>query len=312
MELWNPATEPFSFSRIWGRTWRQTYVVHTLQRYRWFLALGSAFLIVPNFGKLYWHYSTHHQPSVLPDFLAFILSVAARITWLFLFRDPGGFLGFRRPTKRYTWAVAGTLILTTLPNAVIHVWALKMALKNDTIVYSGIISAVLAIVFLIPPTTLAWWMAWRFMLGFDESNEDFEPVIRKDFTAEYRDNPSTPHVREGCLAEAFRSQPFESPRLTSDADSAGSAHSVEALPQQNLGRLQGEQQDVQELDTSHPRRCPTKARFEYMSQRHFGLHSWLTYPIVPLIVSISGTVALISLPILIHEDRAYQLRTPST
>merc|ERR1711977_438863 len=78
-----------------------------LQGYRWLLGLAASFHLTPVVGKLYWHYATHHTPSIFPDFLAFCLSVGARVTWLFLFRDPAEFLHFKRPGRAYRLAVCG-------------------------------------------------------------------------------------------------------------------------------------------------------------------------------------------------------------
>ena len=155
MDAQSLSTETLSYSRIVTRRWRQIYT-HRLQWFRWVLSLAATFHFSPNFGKLYWHYySTHHTPSVLSDFLAFSLSVAARFTWLFLFRDPAAFLQFKRPGRAYRWMVCGTVALTTLPNSLVHFWVLKVALNNDTIVLSGVVTATLAIVFLVPLMGLA-------------------------------------------------------------------------------------------------------------------------------------------------------------
>lgn len=48
-----------------------------------------------------------------------------------------------------------------------------------------------------------------------------------------------------------------------------------------------------------------------MSQSHSGPNSWFSFRIIPLILSTYATVLLIVLPILIYEDRQYNLRAPS-
>jgi hypothetical protein len=299
------------------------------------LGLAAAFHLVPNSGKLYWHYRTHHTPSVLPDFLAFSFSVAARFTWLFLFRDPAAFLQFKRPGRLYRWMVCGAVALTTLPNGLVHVWALKMALKMDTVVPAGVMHATLAIVFLVPLMGLVWWMAWRFLLGLDESDEEFEPIFKNSMIVTggerqhlgpavepYTDNVSIPSART-VVANGYLSQAYEEQRLIAqepppDQSSAGRVET----PQ--LEEVHGE--EVEELeqplneaanatsttDVASPPRCRTIARFEYVSQSHSGPHSWLSYPLIPLILSTYATILLIGLPIWIHEDRQYKFRTPSS
>ncbi|KAF2280704.1 uncharacterized protein EI97DRAFT_453956 [Westerdykella ornata] len=337
MDVWNPSSERFAFSRHVTRTWRQLYHVHHLQWYRWVLRGAAGLHLTPNFGKLYWHYSTHHSPSVFPDFLAFSLSVAARVVWHFLFRDPGGFLGFKRPGRGYRWVVAGILGLTTLPNGVVHVWALKMALRKDMVLLSGVVTAVLAIVFFVPLAGLAWWMAWKYLLAADESNEEFEPVVKWSVIVSaggqvqdweppavepYRDEPADGTEVNGYLAEAYGKQTLAAEELLLDVDSAGVAGPVEV---QSLGldavhdeeaEDQGRELDdapnaTSATDATLPSRCPTLARFEYMPQRYSGPHSWFSYPIIPVVLSTYGTILLIVLPIFIHEDRAYDLRAPS-
>ena len=111
--------EDFSYRWLVTRSWRQIHT-HNLQWFRWWLGLAMKIHSAPIIGKLYWHYSTHHSPSVLPDFLAFVFTMTARFIWLFLFRDPGTFLHLMRPGKAYRAAVLGTVVLTTLPNVAVH------------------------------------------------------------------------------------------------------------------------------------------------------------------------------------------------
>ena len=194
MDVQSLPRENTSYSRLITRGWHDIFN-NRLQWFRWTLGLAAGFHLAPNLGKLYWHYNTHHTASVFPDFLALSLSVAARFSWIFLFRDPSTFLQFKRPGRAYRWMVCGTVALTTLPNTLVHIWALRMALRNDTIILSGIVAAVIAIIFLIPLIGLVWWMAWRFLLGLDESDEDFEPTVKNNVAAfEDERQPSPPNV----------------------------------------------------------------------------------------------------------------------
>lgn len=238
MDAQNLSTEHFSYSRLLTRNWRQIYT-HRLQWYRWVLGGAAAFYLIPNFGKLYWHYSTHHTSSVPPDFLAFVLSVAARIIWLFLFRDPAAFLKFKRPRRAYRWMVWGTVVLTTLPNSLVHVWALRMALKKASLVRSGVMQATSAIVLWVPLMGLMWWMAWKFLLGVDDSDKEFKPIFknsmvvtggqRQDFAPAlepYTDDLSIPFTRRvvtnGYLAQVYEEQRLTTQESPSDQNSAGS------------------------------------------------------------------------------------------
>jgi len=137
-----------------------------------------AFHFAPNMGKLYWHYNTHHTPSVFPDSLAFVLCIVARSTCFFLFRDPTTFLGCERPGRKYVWLVSVTVILITLPNCLVHIWALQAAFENDFLVLAGILSAIWACVTIVPLNCLVWWMVWKYLLTSNESRSEFEPTVK--------------------------------------------------------------------------------------------------------------------------------------
>jgi hypothetical protein len=249
---------------------------------------------------MYWHYRTHHTPSVIPDFLAFSLSLAARFTWLFLFRDPAAFLTFKRPGRAYRWIVCGTVALTTLPNGLVHVWALKMALKNDTMVAAGVVQATLAIIFLVPLMGLVWWMAWRFLLGLDESDEEFAPIVKNSMVASrgdwqhlapavepYTDNVSIRWTRT-VVENGYLSQAYEEQRLRAQEPPPDNSTGHVDTPQPE--EVQDEEMEELEqplneapnatstTDAASPLRCQTIARFEYMSQIHSVPHPGCRIP----------------------------------
>ena len=319
MDAHGLATEPISFSRLATKNFRLIYA-HKLQRYRWLLGLAASFHLTPVVGKLYWHYATHHTPSIFPDFWAFCLSVVARVTWLFLFRDPAEFFRLQRPGRAYRLAVCGTVVLTTLPNGIVHVWALRMALKNDSLLASGRWPAIVAIIFLMPLAGLVSWMAWRFLLGLEEKNEEFEPTIksRSPFTR-YADIPSSLPARtaaaDGYLFKAYEEQKLGElgvpPAHSSTQEEATTVSpEVQSDAAVNLEGPIETNVDVFSNNTK-PLRCQTIARFEHRSESHAGPHSWFSFPIFSAILSGYSCVLLIGLPIWIHEDRKYKLRDPS-
>lgn len=313
-------TEPLSFSRLATQNFRLIYA-HKLQGYRWLLGLAASFHLTPVLGKLYWHYATHHTPSIFPDFLALCLSVGARVTWLFLFRDPAEFLHFKRPGRGYRLAVCGTVILTTLPNGVVHVWALKTALQNDILVASGRWPAVVAIVFLVPLAGLVSWMAWRFLLKLEENNEEFEPTrkTRSPFTT-YADNPSSLPARtaatDGYLSKAYEEQNLRELEVSTAHSSAQDEATTVLAEVQPDAAVNPEEPLIETnvdvvSNNTKPLCCQTIARFEHRSESHAGPHSWFSFPMFPAILSGYACVLLIGLPIWIHEDRRYELRDPS-
>jgi hypothetical protein len=334
MEEHDLSTESISLSRLTTRNVRQLYR-HKLQWFRTVLSLAAALNLTPNICKLYWHYRTHHKPSVLPDFLAFSLSFAARITWVFLFRDPAVFLRFKRPGRGYKWMVCATLVLTTVPNSLIHIWALKMALKNDTIVLTGIMTSILAMVFLVLPVGLVVWMAWRFLLDFAEKDEDFEPTVNARMVAIegerqqlahaielYTDDISLPSTRTmvstGYLSQAYEEQRHEQHSfITSEPQPPFQGSSGVLVTTVREEIYDGEDEELNTVtststtDVANPSRCQTTARFDYLQQSNSGPHSWFLYPLIPLILSSYATILLFGLPLWIREDRQYKLRTSS-
>ena len=66
------------------------------------------------------------------------------------------------------------------------------------------------------------------------------------------------------------------------------------------------------LAGSEPTRCQTTARYESMAENHSGGHSWFFDPLIPLILTVYATVTMILQLILIHNDRSYRHRAPSS
>ena len=208
-------------------------------------------------------------------------------------------------------------------------------MRNDSIVFAGVISATLAIIFLVPLVGLVWWMAWRFLLGQDESNEEFEPTCMKSLAVSgrrrqqaplpavelYTDNVSDSSTPEGVVPKGYLSQAYEEQMGLAQEPSFQTParpveiSSMEELHDEAMGELEQPSNEVDTpastTDASTPLRCQTTARFEYMSQSYTGPHSWVSYPLVPLILSACATIFLLGLPVLIHEDRQYKLRAPS-
>ena len=216
--------------------------------------------------------------------------------------------------------------MTTVPNGVVHVWALKAALKNDTIVHAGVWSAILAIVFFVPLVGLVWWMAWRFLLEAKESDEDFEPTVKQGVAVtNFLIEPYTDHAPvtlggavspQGYLSQAYNEQrlaerELHPEQISTRPDETSSPEEVQADAVESLEQSLNVDNAATDTDAVSPPRCQTMARFEHMSESHSGPHSWFSYPILPLILSTYATILLIGLPIWIHEDREYKLRDPS-
>ncbi|KAH7417860.1 hypothetical protein BKA64DRAFT_700412 [Cadophora sp. MPI-SDFR-AT-0126] len=194
-----------------------------------------------------------------------------------------------------------------------------MALKNDAIVLSGVWAATLAVLFLVPLAGLVSWMAWRFLLGLEESDEEFEPTVKHGLSiTPYTDNPSLSSTRTEVLP-AYLCQAYEEQKLREHEilSFEGIANPEEIPALEGELQIDAIQETLSEANTNlpdevaGPLRCQTIARFEHMSESHCGPHSWFSFPIIPIILSSYATLLLIGLTIWVHEDREYKLRDPS-
>jgi hypothetical protein len=306
----------FSYGRLLGRFVRQVYT-HRLQFYTLVLRFCARGPIAFNGVKLFWHFFTH-PPSVRPDLWALLLSIATKLIWICLFRDPAAFLWFRRPTRRYQWAVCATAALTTIPNILVHVWALLSSLGNKYNKYSlmGVWLAITTLVPMVPISALVWWMAWKFLLGDDDNEEDFQPTI-KTFEEESRRFPfalPSPEVTDGFLHRAYEAQRSISPTPSPVAPSIQAA-TVFSTGEEgaSVGESQrsGQQGQVnRQSNAAEHARCQTIARFEYMPQSHSGFISWFSYPIIAVQLIVASTVHSVAVLVLLYEDSQYRFRNP--
>lgn len=260
-----------------------------------------------------------------PDFWSFVLSIGARITWVFLFQEPDRFAGFKRPARGYRYVVIGTMVGTLVPNAILHVWALKMALRVADDFYTGVVNAIIAIVLWVMLTGLVVWMALTILLSGDD--DDFEPVVRMKRRNNnttvgiepYTDDPITPSGRlnrigeSGYLARAYAQQrhgpstirgPHSNLLIEGQQSVEPTIENTSASEERNRLSLN--------RDEAAPLHCQTIARYQYMPQANTGAHSWWSFPLIPLILIPYSTVILTLQLLFIREDRRLaRFREPS-
>jgi hypothetical protein len=286
-----------------------------LQWHRHVVGLFAAFNITCLVGKLYWHYATGRYDCTPLDFWSLVMSWAARLAWTFLFREPDRFLGARRPSARYKLLVVGTVEMTTLPNLVLHVWALSRARAAVRGVYAGVANAAAALFFWITLLVLVHRMAWVFLLKDDGA--DFEPSLARTVggslsaiaAVPYSDEPlyghRTSNTPSGYLSAAYAKQ--------RDDLETRATMTIREMPSENarvpvstgdtMQTDEGSQNEQNDPYSGQLVRCKTIARFEYMTQAHTGAHSWWSYPIFPVAFSSYATIILIMLLTLIQDDR---------
>jgi hypothetical protein len=342
MDSQNPSPASLSsLTQQYTHDVRQLFYSHKLQGYRAILGLTAAFHQIPSFGRVFTHYHMwkRAQPTTnaLPDILTFGLSLSARITWLFLFRDPAEFIDFKRPGRVYRWTVWATVLFTTLPNVPVHVWQLRIAFGKGGSFHIGIVQAISASLLWIALVGLVWYMALRFLLCWNGSEEDFEPISKNVGFAGHSQRrelllnvePYTDDIPRSPAREAVKGyldQAYEEQRLaTHETLFSQDPNSTQPLEADQSEEVRSEEPEEREqvpndglnavsstsmVDGGKPPRCQTIARFEYMSQSHRGPHSWFSHRLIPLVLSTYATVLLILLPIVIHEDRQLKFREP--
>jgi hypothetical protein len=279
------------------------------------------------------------------DTLVVLLSLASRVTWPFLFRDPHQFLHFHRPSRGYRSAVNIISVFTTVPSLILHLSVIFISLKTKAVrpPNFGFGQSILQLVLLLSVSYLYLWMVYRFLVG--EDDEYYEPTTpllsgthatsasslrtsRVPFTEalETYSGPTTsPSSSDsqlslrGHLAVAYFVQPKGGFSQTSDLDEGQHGHHSAGMETASTTAPRASNaSNSPESTASGPTanlltyrfRCRTIARFNYMCQNRIGPHSWLSYPLIPAILGVYNTVFLGFVSILIYENR--YARVPSS
>lgn len=312
-----------SLSKALTKSFRDLYA-RKLQWHRHVLSLLVAFHMAAVLGKLYWHYMTERYRCVPPDFWSFVLAVVARITWIFLFRVPDQFLRLKRPGRAYKGAVLGTVGVMLLPNAGLHVWALREAWRDARDVWVGVLNAFVALVLWVVLMVVVCWMVKTYLMG--EEDDEFEPVVKGRNPLNRHDGERTEshtdHSARGgasgldFLAAAYalavavtsQNQTVNRTSTSSPNQDPGESSSTQA-PSEPSGSSEPMQPQQNAL---YKMRCSTIARFEYKSQAHAGAHSWWSFPVIPLVLASCATFVFITQALLVREDRCLtKFKAPS-
>lgn len=276
--------------------------------------------------------------------LAILLSLAARLTWIFLFRDPAQFAGLRRPGLKYRWTVLAVCGATTVPNLCVHAVVLGRGFtglreEEASLMAAkvGVVMGVLKIGHWGGASAVCVWMVWRFLMDWED--EMYEPCVKSELDLgggrrsvgelEPRPEPysDTPHssVSRGqgtaavsLLAAAYTKQRREASTAAQEPERSHQRDIPRnSLIEQEHGEGAPENQDISISGTPisaegrcpTPLRCPTVARYDYMDKNHTGAHSWLSYPLVPAFIFTYSSILSIPMIMFINETR--HSKTPS-
>ncbi|PSN70920.1 hypothetical protein BS50DRAFT_570350 [Corynespora cassiicola Philippines] len=288
----------------------QTLYAHRLQFYRAILALLTGVHLSFTVSYLYFVIATQRSTLIAPVLLSSLVSLSSRLIWIPLFKSPEQFAGYKRPGRRYRAVVLGTAVATTVPGFGVNIWMLARSWTLKT----GRVQSLGAVWAWGVACSMAWYMVGRFLWDWDGGG-GFEPVVRglDAVIEEYRDDVSEgEEIVEGELERAWREQ-RERQRNASLIDQEGhvppSEETNEGNEQEQQQNQHGESQSLDPAPAPPYLRCPTLARFDYVPQRHIGLHTWPSLPIFPLVSSIGATIILF--PILLFVAANASSRHPA-
>jgi hypothetical protein len=271
---------------------------------------------------------------------AALLSIVSSIVWLVVVRDPEGFLWFRRPSYSYRCAVITVSAATTIPNLVLLIQVLVESFATPSLagfrLKESVIWSLLHLSLFLITSGLYLWMVKRLLLDADLTL--YEPVvpIRESLPrapsasaararALGRPLSSSPSVDEpqrlpeGHLSRAYALQRVSHLPHTnelSQLDRSGESRATEAEPTPLTTDSRGPNPlgAVASGPTFHEQssslRCPTMARFDYMSQTRAGPHSWLSDRLLLMVIGTFSTIILILACIILYEDHFSSLPSP--
>lgn len=276
--------------------------------------------------------------------LAILLSLAARLTWIFLFRDPAQFAGLRRPGLKYRWTVLAVCGATTVPNLCVHAVVLGrncqgLGEEEASLMMAriGVVISVLQIGLWGGVSAFCMWMVWRFLVDWED--EMYDPCVKSELDGRgkrravgefepglepYSDTPHSSVSRRqgtvaiGLLAAAYAKQQREASTAAQEPERSHQRDIPrDSIIEQEHGQGALENQDISipgtpisaEDQSPMPLRCPTVARYDYMDKNNTGIHSWLSYPLIPAFIFTYSSILSISMIMFINETR--HSKTPS-
>lgn len=330
--------------------WRRLYQ-HKLQWYRHVLGMITTYhfgIVLPHFLFVWATTAIVLGPSpVRPLFLhvvAILLSLTARLSWTFLFRDPAQFAGLRRPGLNYRWTVIAVCGTTTVPNLCVHAVVLGKSFrglgeKDASLMAAkvGFVISVLQISLLLGACALCVWMFWRFLVDWED--EMYDPCVKSELDERdlrraveesepalepYSDTPHSPiyfgqgTATIGFLAAAYTKQRIEASTAVQESERSY----LRDIPRGSTVEQDHREGTLENRDISisdapifaedrspASLRCPTVARYEYMDKNHTGVHSWLSYPLISACIFTYSSI--LSIPMIMFVNETQHSKTPS-
>ncbi|KAH8587178.1 hypothetical protein B0O99DRAFT_698883 [Bisporella sp. PMI_857] len=326
------------------RHWRTLYQ----HRQQWYQSILGAIMnyhfgiLLPHFLFAWFVTALVLGPSPMrPLFLhllAILLSLAARLIWIFLFRHPGQFAGLKRPGLAYRWTVLAVCGATTVPNLCVHAVVLGRSFRGLGEEEASLMAAKLEVVTGVLQTGLLGgasmvcvWMVWRFLVDWED--EMYDPCVKSELEGRFRrvagefepgrePYSDTPHSsvsrRQGTAAINYFAVAYAKQRIEASTAAQEPERSHQRdIPRDSIidqeqgeGAVENQDITISVGDRSPtPLRCITVARYDYMDKNHTGAHSWLSYPLIPAFIFTYSSILSIPMIMFINETRHSE--TPS-
>ncbi len=225
------------------------------------------------------------------------------------------------------------------PSLILHIPLLVLSYKAPAS-SSRLWYCILQFLFFIPPASLCLWMVNRFLVR--ELDRRYEPTIMASTSAGILPMGFSPSELPAYCDSTDSCSAWPISSISTQLESApyghlGAAYSGQlALASSTRRRIESHNASSSSMPHGRPddetfsaadapnlttftrsnrsnnpqSRCPTVARFDYMPQGRIGPHSWVSQPIVPLVLGGMNTWILILLCGLNYENQ--RTRIPSS
>lgn len=266
------------------------------------------------------------------DLLLVVLCLLNRVIWSYLFRDPNGFLRFRRPSKGYRRAICALSCFCVLPSLLLHIPLFVLRGRTGKRHWLGPLTQLMSYFALV---SCFLWMVKRFLLREDDAH--YEPTIGLsasidavpyDFPRaalpEYSDEshlgspiPSfssqTLLTPVGYLDTAYSAQPALGTPASAPTEDYGASSLCAVQTRRDVDAspvVDGPNTNTSRSSHIPHSRCPTLALFDYLPQGRIGPHSWFSWPLVSMVLGSVNTLFCILDLVLNYENT--KARVPSS
>ena len=139
------------------------------------------------------------------DAIVFTLTVLGRISWHRLFKNPEKFLGLRRPTNAYRWAVLIVSLVTMIPNLAFHFPVIIASARTHRTINITVAQTTIQLVLFVAICGLHCYLIQRFLLT--RYDEHYEPLsARYSAQRSLRERPAWSSAASVMSLQSYRDE----------------------------------------------------------------------------------------------------------